>query len=99
MIARGASCIVLGRWPLAAWAGPPSTPWRPRLATFAADFDGDGDVDGEDFLTWQANFGLMEGAGDYNLTISVPGQNPIEKSFTLKEGEPNYWQVKLDEGS
>ena len=37
--------------------------------------------------------------GDYNLTISVPGHKPIEKSFILKEGETNYWQVKLDEGS
>jgi GH35 family endo-1,4-beta-xylanase len=37
--------------------------------------------------------------GDYNLTISFPGQKPIEKSFTLKKGEPNYWQVKLNVGS
>ena len=37
--------------------------------------------------------------GDYNLTISFPGQKPIEKSFTLKKGEPNYWQVKRNVGS
>ena len=27
----------------------------------AADFDGDGDVDGDDFLTWQASFGVDDG--------------------------------------
>jgi hypothetical protein len=35
-----------------------------------ADFDGDGDVDGADFLTWQRGFGLtgsgLEGQGDAN---------------------------------
>jgi hypothetical protein len=29
---------------------------------FAADFDGDNDVDGADFLIWQRNFGLQMGA-------------------------------------
>lgn len=42
-----------------------------------ADFDGDGDVDGKDFLTWQRNFGLMGGAtlmdGDANNDQNVDG--------------------------
>ncbi len=42
---------------------------------FNADFDGDGDVDGRDFLTWQRNSGLESGAtlsqGDANGSGSV----------------------------
>ncbi len=42
-----------------------------------ADFDGDGDVDGKDFLTWQRNSGLMGGAtlmdGDANNDQNVDG--------------------------
>jgi hypothetical protein len=42
---------------------------------FNADFDGDGDVDGRDFLTWQRNHGLESGAlasqGDANGSGSV----------------------------
>jgi len=30
--------------------------------TFAADFNEDGDVDGDDFLTWQGGFGIPSGA-------------------------------------
>ena len=35
------------------------------LAAFAADFDGDGDVDGGDFLAWQTAF-LVDDGGDAN---------------------------------
>ncbi|TWU30352.1 PEP-CTERM sorting domain-containing protein [Bythopirellula polymerisocia] len=42
-----------------------------------ADFDGDGDVDGKDFLTWQRNANLMGGAtladGDANGDQNVDG--------------------------
>ncbi|TWU23662.1 hypothetical protein Pla144_38370 [Bythopirellula polymerisocia] len=42
-----------------------------------ADFDGDGDVDGKDFLTWQRNSGLLGGAtlmdGDANNDQNVDG--------------------------
>ncbi|QEG32907.1 DUF4623 domain-containing protein [Bythopirellula goksoeyrii] len=42
-----------------------------------ADFDGDGNVDGQDFLTWQRNFGLIGGAtlmdGDANGDQNVDG--------------------------
>jgi hypothetical protein len=42
-----------------------------------ADFDGDGDVDGVDFLTWQSGFGLadpdLEGQGDANGDDIVDG--------------------------
>ncbi|NOZ39392.1 MAG: hypothetical protein GXP24_04100 [Planctomycetes bacterium] len=34
----------------------------PVLASTAADFDSDGDVDGSDFLAWQRGFGLLVGA-------------------------------------
>ena len=44
-----------------------------------ADFDGDGDVDGEDFLAWQAGFGLPSGAnktdGDYDNDGDVDGDD------------------------
>lgn len=40
-----------------------------------ADFDGDGDVDGQDFLTWQRGFGITSGAlatqGDANSDGAV----------------------------
>ena len=49
--------------------------FRPGLIEYVtiannADFDGDGDVDGADFLTWQRGFGTTSGAnpadGDAN---------------------------------
>ncbi|MEM8947299.1 MAG: PEP-CTERM sorting domain-containing protein, partial [Planctomycetota bacterium] len=38
--------------------------WRTATAfdTISADFDADGDVDGRDFLTWQANYGAIVNA-------------------------------------
>lgn len=45
----------------------------------AADFDGDGDVDGDDFLSWQAGFGTPSGAqkpdGDYDNDGDVDGDD------------------------
>lgn len=44
-----------------------------------ADFDGDGDVDGRDFLLWQRGYGISQGAahgdGDANLDGRVDGQD------------------------
>ena len=34
----------------------------PEPRPYGADFDGDGDVDGEDFLAWQTGFGMTSGA-------------------------------------
>jgi hypothetical protein len=43
----------------------------------SADFDGDGDIDGNDFLTWQQGFGILADAthdqGDANLDGAVDG--------------------------
>jgi len=33
------------------------------VASEDADFDGDGDIDGQDFLAWQRGFGILSGAG------------------------------------
>ena len=45
----------------------------------AADFDEDGDVDGEDFLIWQEGFGTPSGAekidGDYDNDGDVDGDD------------------------
>jgi hypothetical protein len=42
-----------------------------------ADFDGDDDVDGEDFLIWQRGLGVgtTQGAGDANASGSVNGDD------------------------
>ncbi len=47
----------------------------PVLASSAADFDSDGDVDGSDFLTWQLGFGQPAGpsGGDANNDGTVNG--------------------------
>ena len=46
---------------------------------FLADFDNDGDVDGEDFLVWQRNFPLLSGAtadiGDADGDGDVDGED------------------------
>ena len=44
-------------------------------STDDADFDGDGDVDGDDFLSWQAGFGAAGGLaqGDANGSGNVDG--------------------------
>ena len=43
------------------------------------DFDGDGDVDGDDFLAWQGGFGTLTGAqksdGDYDNDGDVDGND------------------------
>ena len=47
--------------------------------TSPADFDADGDVDGDDFLAWQSGFGLSAGAeksdGDYDNDGDVDGDD------------------------
>lgn len=48
----------------------------PFMPTAEADFDGDGDVDGSDFLAWQRGFGTLapiKSDGDANLDGSVNG--------------------------
>jgi hypothetical protein len=49
---------------------PPGAGWHLRydpsavrlLVTYSADFDGDGDVDGDDLTVWDASFGINDGA-------------------------------------
>ena len=47
------------------------------ITTLAADFDSDGDVDGDDFLVWQTGFGMASRAqkadGDYDNDGDVDG--------------------------
>jgi hypothetical protein len=48
------------------WNAPYESDWAIALGkiavpSFAADFDEDGDVDGDDFLVWQASFGVNAG--------------------------------------
>ena len=47
------------------------------LPELGADFDSDGDVDGNDFLTWQRGFGTQSSAqksdGDYDNDTDVDG--------------------------
>jgi hypothetical protein len=56
-----------------------------------ADFNGDGEVDGDDFLAWQANFGTMMDAtkeqGDYDNDGDVDGNDFLG------------WQTELGSGS
>ena len=49
----------------------------PASATEDADFDGDGDVDGADFLTWQRGFGVGTdlSTGDANDDNVVDGDD------------------------
>ncbi len=57
------------------------------LAALAADFDGDDDVDGEDFLAWQAGFGITTGAvasdGDADRDGDVDGQDFLMWQLSL----------------
>ena len=34
--------------------------------------------------------------GDYRVTVTVGGREPVEKAFTLGKGEPNRWVVTRD---
>jgi gluconolactonase len=58
----------------------------------SADFDIDGDVDGQDFLAWQRNFGIASGAeksqGDANNDGSVNGSDleVWQEQFGTNEG-------------
>ncbi|MCA9237241.1 MAG: hypothetical protein KDA44_17325, partial [Planctomycetales bacterium] len=64
----------------------PTGAWEPvydadgfslRVSTYSADFDRDGDVDGNDLANWQAGFGTLAGAvkadGDENNNGAVNG--------------------------
>jgi hypothetical protein len=57
------------------WLRQNSLSTFPALPTESADFDGDDDVDGADFLTWQRNLGVASGAtramGDANIDGDV----------------------------
>jgi hypothetical protein len=58
----------------------PGDVWELRwLASPAGDFDADGDVDGDDFLAWQAGFGMTAGAtradGDADTDGDVDGDD------------------------
>ncbi|MBA4104116.1 MAG: hypothetical protein C0485_00030 [Pirellula sp.] len=51
-----------------------------------ADFDGDGNVDGEDFLTWQQNFGVAvatneQGDADGNATVDAADLAAWQSNF------------------
>jgi hypothetical protein len=54
-------------------------PTASTVAPATADFDGDGDVDGRDFLTWQRGYGMTTGAtlahGDSNADGDVDGDD------------------------
>ena len=49
------------------------------ISALAADFDADGDVDGDDFIRWQIGFGTQAGAqksdGDYDNDGDVDGDD------------------------
>ena len=61
------------------------------LPLFAADFDVDGDVDGDDFLAWQTGFGTQSGTqksdGDYDNDRDVDGDDFLG------------WQAEFGSGS
>ena len=48
--------------------------WRIVPEPSSPDFDGDGDVDGDDFLTWQASFGIDAG-GDADADGDTDGDD------------------------
>ena len=56
-----------------------------------ADFDKDGDVDGDDFLIWQRNFGMQSGAtvndGDTDGDGDVDGDDFLS------------WQIEFGSGA
>lgn len=72
--------------------------WSERILEYfgnpaiPADFDLDGDVDGEDFLLWQQNFGLANGAlpgdGDANRDGRVDGEDFLIWQATFSVSQP-----------
>jgi hypothetical protein len=56
-----------------------------------ADFDGDGDVDGADFLTWQRNLGISDGTA----TLATGDANDDGNVTTADLG---IWQTQFVEG-
>ncbi|TWU21796.1 hypothetical protein [Bythopirellula polymerisocia] len=63
---------------------------EPRLGTTwedvvggSADFDGDGDVDGADFLTWQRGFGATTGA--------LRSEGDANSDGAIDQTDLNYW--------
>ena len=67
---QGLNRVQLGRIDVGAF----ESDLPPALATTAADFDNDNDVDGSDFLAWQRGFGQSSPtAGDANDDGSVNG--------------------------
>jgi serpin B len=70
-------------------------PTAPTVSPTSADFDGDGDIDGRDFLAWQRGFGMTTGAtlanGDSNADGDVDSndlatwQETYGQSNTLSE--------------
>ncbi len=66
---------------------------------FKADFDGDGDVDGQDFLIWQQNFGTMTGAsrgdGDADGDGDVDGNDFLvwQTQMGQRQGSGNVTPV------
>ncbi len=57
-----------------------------------ADFDGDGDVDGRDFLTWQRNFGAI---GQTNNSLGDANGDGTVNSLDLAEWQTQYGQPPL----
>jgi hypothetical protein len=64
----------------ASWRAAAASPGSVQFSSTAAgDFDGDGDVDGSDFLAWQRGLGISSGAtrtqGDADADGDVDGQD------------------------
>jgi hypothetical protein len=61
---------------------------NPIAATISgdADFDGDGDVDGRDFLAWQRGFGLTSGA--------LPEQGDANGDGAVDAADLDYWSAQ-----
>lgn len=57
-------------------------------STEDADFDGDGDVDGKDFLTWQRGFGIG----------NLPSQGDANNSGTVDGVDLSIWQTQYGGG-
>jgi hypothetical protein len=67
----------------------------------AADFDGDGDVDGDDFLIWQSGFGNPEAdhwsEGDADFDGDVDGDDFLIWQNQFKsEGNADKWRADFD---